>query len=84
VAVIEHDGKPLENAGWIRAKLNKLGMNLPKGTKLYAIPPGWTLVPEIPTYEMVQTGARVVKDNLPYHTGTKVIYEAMLNAVRKT
>lgn len=39
VATIQHDWKPLENAGWIRAKLNKVGMKLAKGTKLYTILP---------------------------------------------
>lgn len=36
------------------------------------------LVPREPTHEMVQAGAKLVKDNLPYHTGTRAIYLAML------
>lgn len=36
------------------------------------------IAPRVPTYEMVQAGAKVVKMNIPYHTGTKVIYEAMI------
>lgn len=40
----------------------------------------YKLVPVEPTYEMVQTGAKLVKENLPYHTGTKAIYEVMVAA----
>ncbi len=43
-------------------------------------PAGWQLVPIEPTREMVQSGARLVKNNLPFHTGTLAIYEAMLAA----
>lgn len=41
---------------------------------------GMMLVPKIPTYEMVQAGAKLVSDNMPYHTGTRAIYIAMLDA----
>lgn len=45
-----------------------------------AVPEGMVLVPIEPTYEMVQAGAKLVKENLPFHTGTLAIYKAMLNA----
>lgn len=52
------------------------------GLRLYEVasPPTEGVVPRVPTYEMVQAGAKLVKDNLPYHTGTKAIYEAMIAA----
>lgn len=44
------------------------------------VPDGMALVPIEPTYAMVQAGAKLVKENLPFHTGTLAIYKAMLNA----
>lgn len=40
-------------------------------------------VPRVPTYEMVQAGAKLVKENLPYVTGTRAIYLAMLEAAAR-
>ena len=44
------------------------------------VPEGWKLVPVEPTYGMVQAGAKLVKDNIPYVTGTRAIYKEMLAA----
>lgn len=50
------------------------------GEELAAFSASRTSVPAEPTYEMVQAGAKLVKENLPYHTGTKAIYKAMVAA----
>ncbi len=40
----------------------------------------WAALPLLPTAEMVRTAAKLVRANLPAHTGTLAIYSEMLAA----
>lgn len=77
---VMRDGTKLSRAGLVSA-IVYLQQDLKAAERLLQqYGEGWVAVPREPTYDMVQAGAKLVKDNLPYHTGTKAIYETMIAA----
>lgn len=73
-----------ENGGEIRvAELELSAYSLPAGTKLYAIPEGWTLAPLQPTPEMKEAALPAFEQRAYTHLGMGLedAYCAMLDAV---